>query len=732
MAKAKWTVRLLKKPKVNDFRSDYFPRSFALKRDAMELVREVEGKGGEAVCEKVEDKQNSRPTKSSKTATRTHQATSTSQAQTSPGSSITESGEVGQSPDPTTALNASSQSNGEPAQSAEAEQCLPFVQNPNRQPKVETENHGGNQQPKSTRSLPKQDSETGTALSETSTHPLSPADAAAEPVAHREKQNMPWLAPSPQLSELKQTLAKRSSDVAPHVEVRALAGTGKTTTVIEGMKKVKGLAPSITPSEQQAEVWKQMCLGKHDSVRLCAFNTTITDEMKSRLAKSGLDKLGCEARGIHSLGFGAVTKAFGRLEPTKFAMLDIISDLLGADYRQLKKDPGMVSVLNATDELVSLCKQNLLDPTPENLDRLASHYDVEINGGRNQVYDLVPEVLQRAKLPQGKLAFDDMVWLPVVLNLPIYRTDVAIVDECQDLSRMQQELIYKAGHRVIMVGDANQALYGFAGADVQSMARMSQFLASSSSGLVVLPLTVTRRCGKAIVEEARKIVPEFEAHESNHPGVVRNALYPLKPKSGNYWTQGGAGERKWEETYCAEVRGGDMVLCRVNAPLVSNCFRFLKRNIKANILGRNIGQGLISMIDKSRAQTIDQLVGWIDDWQAKELSKESAKRFPSEQRIIAVQDKHDCLLCFTEGCNQVSEVTQKINTIFTDDKDCPGVRLSSIHKAKGLEAKRVYLLEPDGATVPHPMAKTAWQVQQEWNCRYVAITRAREELVYVS
>ena len=51
-----WQVRLIKKPIQNDFRNDYFPRSFAYKKDALNLVKEVESKGGEAVAEKVKKK----------------------------------------------------------------------------------------------------------------------------------------------------------------------------------------------------------------------------------------------------------------------------------------------------------------------------------------------------------------------------------------------------------------------------------------------------------------------------------------------------------------------------------------------------------------------------------------------------------------------------------------------------------------------------------------------------
>ncbi len=47
-----WIVRLVEKPKVNDFRSGYFPRKFVYKKDAAELVKEVAEKGGKAVIEK--------------------------------------------------------------------------------------------------------------------------------------------------------------------------------------------------------------------------------------------------------------------------------------------------------------------------------------------------------------------------------------------------------------------------------------------------------------------------------------------------------------------------------------------------------------------------------------------------------------------------------------------------------------------------------------------------------
>ena len=57
------------------------------------------------------------------------------------------------------------------------------------------------------------------------------------------------------------------------------------------------------------------------------------------------------------------------------------------------------------------------------------------------------------------------------------------------------------------------------------------------------------------------------------------------------------------------------------------------------------------------------------------------------------------------------------------------VLLSSIHRAKGLEAERVFLLFPD--TLPHPKATQEWAKAQEFNLKYVALTRAKKDLFFV-
>lgn len=506
----------------------------------------------------------------------------------------------------------------------------------------------------------------------------------------------------------------------PHLIVESRAGTGKTTTLVEGLKAMRGLPTSIPPSEQQAAVWDSLRKsGDAKTVCFVAFNKSIATELQARVPA------GCEAMTMHSMGFRAVNAAFKRMNVSEYRVNDLLALELGIDAKELRKERPVL--LGAVKKLVSLVKMNLADPdNPAALNEIVERHDIEMGDERAEVYSLVPRILDRCRDPQsdGRIDYDDMVWLPVALNLPLTRYDLLLVDESQDLNRCQQALAKMAGRRLVLVGDPAQSIYGFAGADSESMSRMYNELKASAQGCDVMPLTVTRRCGKRIVEEARRYVPNFSAHESNPDGVVREVQYPLQKIAGTTVDIGD------EKSYVSQAREGDFALCRTNAPLVNQCFRFLKRGMKATIQGRDIGQGLISLIKKLDAKGIPDFIEKLQAWLSRETNKEHAKKFPSEAKLQLLDDKHDCLLVFAENCDSVDAMIRKIEEIFTDDKTRPGVRFSSIHKAKGLEAKRVFYLTP--AAFPGWQGeKQAWEEEQEKNLRYVAITRAIEELIYV-
>lgn len=528
----------------------------------------------------------------------------------------------------------------------------------------------------------------------------------------------------------------------PHVIVKARAGTGKTTTLVEGLKVVKGLTPSITPSEQQAAVWEQLTLSRGArTVCFCAFGNAVAAELRRKVPA------GCDASTLHSMGYKAVRRAFPGLtgEPSKWKVQNVTAELLGLTVPRARKDK--LVVLLAVDEIVEKVKQNLVptDARDEQgaagvraaLEWVCDHYDIRLNDGKggpsvkDEVFALVPKVVERCKDPaaDGYIDFNDMVWLPVALGLPVSQYDLLLVDEAQDLNRAQQALARKAGKRLVLCGDPQQSIYGFAGADGESMPRMFRELGDTPEGCVELPLTVTRRCGKAIVAEAKRIVGDFEAHDGNGEGEVLEAKYPVQRNSG-YWNQGSR-ELPYEQTYLPMVQDRDLIVCRVTSILVSQCFRFLRAGRKANILGRKVGDSLVALVKDLKAESAADLITKVGEWVVAEIKKENAKQHPSENRLILLQDKADCLVCFTEGAATVGQVIDKINSVFTDDENAPGVLLATIHKAKGLEARRVFFLRPHGGECPHPTAKSNWECEQEMNLLYVGITRAIDTLVFV-
>ena len=520
--------------------------------------------------------------------------------------------------------------------------------------------------------------------------------------------------------ELRQTLKVSTANTAPHLIIQALAGTGKTTTLIEGVRVMLGQESKVIPSKQQKAIWEEMFKSAKTAktIQFMAFNKPIAVELQARIPE------GTWASTIHSLGSRVLNDHFGKLRLNKFRTQDLLTQIIGRDIREIKRfQPEMVK---AVEKLVSLCKMNLVGTETADIRGdwydskgfddalldLARYYGIDLNGHQEEILTYIQEVLSRALKPEvdKSIDFDDMVWLPVALELAIQQYDLLLVDEAQDLNACQQALVKKCGKRLIFCGDVKQAIYGFAGADSQSMKTLYNELTATKVGCQVLPLTVTRRCGKAIVREANKLVPKFRAHKDCCEGSVFFNTF-----------------RKYRQ----EVWVGDMVLCRVNAPLVSECFRFLKKGQKATIQGRDIGKGLINTIKSRKAVSIDDLVSRLHNWYIFAQQKENSLPNPSEARLIALKDRYNCLGYFIEDAITVKEVTAKIETIFTNEKQGGGIKLSSIHKAKGMESRRVYLLLPKEAQIPHPMATSKWQREQEYNLKYVAITRAIEEFIYV-
>jgi len=527
-----------------------------------------------------------------------------------------------------------------------------------------------------------------------------------------------------------------TANSAPHLVVTARAGTGKTFTLVQGIKYVLGENPCKVPasdagvdievnaSDQQWDIWNAMAEGETpDSILFCAFNASIAKELSDRVPKS------CEAMTLHRLG-GSIIRAntgFYRVDDKGYKLGGILECIKGLDFRTMMRKPILRDWFNTCKKMVGLCKQNMvpfdvltIDEFTRSLTELAGHHMVETELSMREIAGDVKEALKLCMENTQKIDFDDMIWLPLVLGMKIKQRDMVLVDEAQDLNPMQQQLVMKVGKRIIACGDDRQAIYGFAGADVDSIPNLVSYLGETTIGVKELKLTKTYRCGHAIVAAAKELVPDYEADDDNCPGEVRTFKFET-----NKTPEG-------DRPYTDLVEDEDMILCRVNAPLVSQCFKFITAGRKAYIQGRSVGADLVKLIKKSDCQGVAEFIGWLDDWFCRESERIGKLRYGSDSALINLNDRKECLLAFCDSVatDSISDVIGKIQAMFSD-KEQQGIRLSSVHKAKGLEADNVYVLLPEGCTMPHAMAKSEWQIGQEWNLKYVAITRAIKTLTWV-
>ncbi|PWU21892.1 MAG: hypothetical protein C5B49_01955 [Bdellovibrio sp.] len=305
--------------------------------------------------------------------------------------------------------------------------------------------------------------------------------------------------------------------------------------------------------------------------------------------------------------------------------------------------------------------------------------------------------------------FDDQLYLPVVYKLKFPKYDWVFIDEAQDISSIQHVMLERSlnkGGRLVAVGDSHQAIYSFRGADSNSLNKIVE-----TFNCIRLPLSISYRCPKSVVAEAKQYVPHIEAAPTATEGSVVDSGVANNIKLYNP-----------EESV--------MVVCRNNAPLLRLAYFLIAAKVPVRVEGREIGEGLANLIKKLRARTIHDLGPRLEEWHARETAKKLAVDKSAD--LSAIDDKYECLLCLLEStqAQTVPELINEVKNLFDPKPGKKYVICSTIHRAKGLESEKVFFL--DSWRLPSKYAKTEEQLQQEHNLAYVAVTRAKQSLHYVN
>ena len=304
-----------------------------------------------------------------------------------------------------------------------------------------------------------------------------------------------------------------------------------------------------------------------------------------------------------------------------------------------------------------------------------------------------------------------MVWLPLVEHLQPRQTDWVMVDESQDLNRCGLELVLRAcarGGRLLFVGDRRQAIYGFAGADPRSMERIEERTEAER-----LPLAICYRCPSSHVALAGRVYPGIEPAPGAATGVIEEDIA--------------------EDDAVDMLRPGDLVLCRTTAPLVPLCYRLIRCRKPARLRGHDIGVRLLSVLKRVEKQPGFVMADFLAHLRRCEMEafEELARQEVDEMAVQSMMDKFATVRVIYEAerPQTMQEMRDAVSSIFPKDVDHPVIWLSTVHRAKGDEAERVFLLRPD--LLPHPKAKTPVQAEQERNLLYVALTRAKQALYVI-
>lgn len=508
--------------------------------------------------------------------------------------------------------------------------------------------------------------------------------------------------------------------------VQAVAGSGKTTTIV-------GFA-TLIPTTMNAI--------------FLAFNKAIADELNERLPRH------VKARTLNSLGFGILRRYVEGLEES--GTITGLQPVRGWTdgrktwkvMRELFTRPQLNNYGKDVAFLVAKAKSLGIVPADLEFDNVGEVEGVEYrsaNGLRDDantwrnilmhfehvvpvenqptVFRMVSETLSASINMLTLVDFDDQKYLPVVMfpnGRPMLakKFDAIIIDEVQDVNAVDSLLVklsLKKGGVVMGVGDSNQSIYGFRGASIDAMEKFAD-----TFNCVELPLSITYRCATSIVDAAAAIYDTIEAA----PGAPEGEVVNLEKFKASEFS----------------ARNEDMIICRNNAPIVDFAYKLIRARVPVYVKGRDIGKGLISLIESMKADTVVDLSSKLMLWQAQQHEIILANDPDDEEAVQRINDRYETVMVFiSENADgRVDTVVADIENLFNTNSndraekfDMKGkVVLSTVHKAKGLEADTVFFLDSN-LLYPRWVRPGTWQETQEKNLEYVGVTRAKNRLVYI-
>jgi DNA helicase-2/ATP-dependent DNA helicase PcrA len=508
-------------------------------------------------------------------------------------------------------------------------------------------------------------------------------------------------------SEYQKDIYKYVENEEGSLFIEAVAGAGKTVTLLEMAKLV---------DTRQAV--------------FLAFNRHIADELKAKLPPRMM------AMTLHQLGKQEWEHKLGTRPQINNNKVDyIIDERILKDRRFKFQSRHIWKLRGVIKNVVSRAKMSgmqveggerfFLENNYESWNDLISLYedviadklmlditDVEKRGSdanetmeekKMLIQDVAMDILRINAGAKKVIDFDDMLYFPYIFGGDFFELDFVFCDEVQDFSPLQIEIVKMCigkNTRIFGVGDRRQGIYSWRSADAKSIDRFISMFECKKKDL-----PVTYRCPKNIVTLAQKYNPEIMPWEKSGEGLIEQ----LGPR--------------WKAT---DFKDTDFILGRNNAPVLAMALQLIHEDIKVQFVGKDVSSGIERIINRIDEKDKKVFINKLEQWYEAKAKKLKEKVRPTE--LTELIDQYFCLRLLISKLEEDDPISKCLDLLREIFNSVSGVRLSTIHRSKGLESDRVFILDFEKFD---PLKKGEEKESEEMNLAYVGITRAKQSLHFI-
>jgi superfamily I DNA/RNA helicase len=165
-----------------------------------------------------------------------------------------------------------------------------------------------------------------------------------------------------------------------------------------------------------------------------------------------------------------------------------------------------------------------------------------------------------------------------------------------------------------------------------------------------------------------------------------------------------------------------MVLCRYNAPLIKFGLALVKKGIAVGTSSSTLKSTLVDTVKNRNAKSMSELLSKLSTYES--ICMQGGDQFTKSN----IKDKFDAIKYILQECTTIDQYYDKVNTLTNPRKNSVHIKLSTVHRAKGLEAQTIGILNPP---LPSSRAITPVQLLQEENLNFVGHTRSKKDMFYL-